>query len=265
LCELGETPALAVGYDASRAGATGFADFEALAERHGFDLVRTPDINDPDLVRRIDRIQPAVVFVIGWSQLVRSRLLDVPTHGCVGIHPTKLPEGRGRAPIPWTILKGLERTASTMFFLTEGVDDGDLIGQVEIDVAVREDAGTLYSKHRAAHVELIRRYYASLLKGTVVGSPQNHTDATVWPRRVPEDGRIDWDQSGEEVDRLVRAVTHPFPGAFTDRGSDRVTIWRSAPGPHLGLSPGRWVRREDGVYVACGHGSLRVLEFEGPA
>ena len=263
VCERGHVPALAVGYDSSRAGASGFADLGPLADRHGFELVRTADVNDPALVDRIEKLEPRFAYVIGWSQLIRRRLLELPGHGCVGIHPTKLPVGRGRAPIPWTILKGLARTASTMFFLTEGVDDGDVIDVVELDVAPREDAGTLYAKHRDAHVELVCRQTARLLEGQAAGSPQDHSKATYWEKRSPEDGRIDWTLPATDVDRLVRAVTRPFPGAFFDGPSGRVTIWRAEPGPELGECPATIVRRDGELCVACGTGSLRVIEADG--
>ena len=255
--------ALVVGYGSSRADAAGFADLNPLAARYGFDLVESDDVNDPGLVERITRLNPALIYVIGWSQIVRKPLLSVPSVGCVGIHPTKLPQGRGRAPIPWTILKGLTHTASTMFFLAEGVDDGDIIGQIEFGVDPREDAATLYAKHLAAHVELVRSFTPALLSGDAVGAPQDHTQATTWPRRTPEDGRIDWTRSAEDTDRLVRAVTRPYPGAFAETADGRVTIWQAEPGPSLNEPPGTWIRGDDDLYVACGAGSLRVLEVEG--
>ncbi|HEV3228203.1 MAG TPA: methionyl-tRNA formyltransferase [Solirubrobacteraceae bacterium] len=267
---MGIAPALAVGYTEDRAGASGYADLGPVCERYGVDLVRAAKVNDDALVARITAIAPAIVWVIGWSQLIRRPLLEVPEHGCVGIHPTDLPDGRGRAPIPWTILKGYARTACTMFFLTEGVDDGDVIGKVHFDVSPREDAGSLYAKHRSAHVDLVRVHARDLLGGRAVRYPQDHARATEWPVRRPEDGRIDWSQPADRVDRLVRAVTRPFPGAFSESANGRVTIWRAevaddlaqapgAPSP----APGTVLADAGGVVVACGSGSLRVLEADG--
>jgi len=260
LCEQGLPPALAVGYDASRAQASGYRDLGDLAERHGFPLVRTADVNDPELVERIERLRPKLLYVLGWSQLVKPRLLAIPEHGSAGMHPTKLPEGRGRAPIPWTILKGLTETACTLFLLAEGVDDGPIVGQVPVNVDAREDAGTLYAKHRAAHVALVREHTAALLAGTAPVAEQDHAAATYWERRRPEDGRIDWTASAAAVDRLVRAVTRPFPGAFTDDGA---VIWRAEPAAGADLPPGARFERDGMPHVACGEGALRVIEAEG--
>jgi methionyl-tRNA formyltransferase len=264
LCEMGLPPLLAVGYDASRADATGFRDLGPLAERHGFPLVRTADVNDPALVDRIAALAPRLGLVIGWSQLIRPTLLGIPARGCAGIHPTLLPEGRGRAPIPWTILKDLRRTGCTLFALTEGVDDGPIVGQVELAVDPREDAGTLYAKHRAAHVALVREHVPPLLDGTAGAVEQDHAAATVWERRRPEDGRIDWSAPAADVDRLVRAVTRPFPGAFFERAGARRVIWRAEPGPDVDAAPGTVLEDARGHLIACGRGSLRVLEADGP-
>jgi methionyl-tRNA formyltransferase len=263
LCAAGLPPALALAYDESRSQASGYRDFGPLAERFGFDLERVRDVNDEALVERIEALQPQLIHVIGWSQLIRRRLLDVPASGCVGIHPTRLPEGRGRAPIPWTIIRGLDSTACTMFVLTEGVDDGPIVGQVEVPLDPREDAGTLYEKHRAAHSKLVLDHTPDLLAGRAATVEQDDSAATYWEKRDPEDGRIDWSAPAEEIDRLVRAVTRPFPGAFFDRGDQRVVVWRAEPAPAIDAAPGSLVRDGAGVLVACGSGALRVLEADG--
>jgi methionyl-tRNA formyltransferase len=258
LCAQDLAPVLVVGYGPARQAATGVADMEAVAREQGIEYVGADDINAPGLIAGIEALDPAVMFVIGWSQLVRRKLLDIPARGSVGIHPTALPEGRGRAPIPWTIIKGLRRTASTMFYLTEGVDDGDVIGSVDIDVDPHEDAGTLYAKHRDAHVTLMHRHARDVLHGTAPRTPQDHDRATTWERRRPEDGRIDPSRPVSEVGRLVRAVTRPFPGAFLELEGERLLVWRAEPAQGSGAPPGVL----DGDLLSCADGALRLLEVE---
>lgn len=263
LCELGLLPSLAVGYDGTRVNASGYRDLRPLAERYGFQLETTGQINDVGLVRRIAALDPSVIFVIGWSQLIKRDLLDCPRHGCVGIHPTDLPQGRGRAPIPWTIIKGLDRTASTMFFLTEGVDDGDVVGRVPVVVDPRETAATLYAKHRAAHVALVQRHAADLMAGTASREPQDHDRATYWETRRPEDGRIDPGMPVMAVDRLVRAVSRPFPGAFIEnRDGTRLLVWSAEPTDSPGLALGAIRESARGSVLQCSDGGLLLLETE---
>lgn len=263
LCRDELVPELVVTYDETWSAASGFVDFGPLANEYGFPLLRVEDVNRSDVVDRIASVVPALIFIIGWSQLVRRPLLELPYHGTVGIHPTRLPEGRGRAPIPWTILKGLKSTACTLFFLTEGVDDGPVIDQVEVPIGSRETASTLYAKQRDAHVQLVHRNAAPLLAGEAVATPQDESKATFWTRRRPEDGRIDWSAPADQVERLIRAVTHPFPGAFADGPDGRVTFWAAEVTDSTGDEPGtaRFVGRTP--FIACGQGAIRVIEYEG--
>lgn len=262
-CETGAPPSVVVGYDESRSGAAGYVDLEPLCSTVGAPLLRTRDVNDASVIDALRHAAPDIIFVIGWSQLVHVEILGIPRFGCVGIHPTPLPVGRGRAPIPWTILRGCRRTASTMFFLTPGVDDGDIVGQLPFDVDEREDAGTLYAKHRAAHESLIREHLSTLLSGTALRQAQDESKATYWEARQPSDGRIPPQASVEQADRLVRAVTRPFPGAFVTRtDGSRLTIWRARPTEAVLASPGTLVESEDGLVLSCTDGGLLVLEAE---
>jgi methionyl-tRNA formyltransferase len=262
LHSVGFPPELVIGYPEEMNAASGYVDVASFAERQGIPALRSTKLNHPEIAAQIAAVAPAIIWVVGWSRLIDPSLLTLPEHGCVGIHPTSLPEGRGRAPIPWTILKGLQHTASTMFFLTEGIDEGDIIGKSAFALDAREDAATLYAKHRAAHVELMKTHAGALLSGDAPRVPQDHRQATVWPRRRPEEGRIDWTQDAATVDLLVRAVTRPFPGAWSE-AEGLVHIWRGEPASSLEASPGTIVRSEGSLMVACGTGSLRVLEADG--
>src|SRR5690606_155268 len=125
-----------------------------------------------------------------------------------------LPQGRGRAAIPWAILKGLNETGVTMFKLDEGVDTGDIIGQGVIILNHNITATELYKKVDDMHISLISSYWNDIVNNKITLIKQNDQDATEWPGRKPEDGEILNSMTMEEADRLVRAVTHPYPGAF---------------------------------------------------
>ena len=165
------------------------------------------------------------MFIIGWSQIAKKELLYAPKKGCIGMHPTLLPEGRGRASIPWAILKELDKTGVTMFRLDEGVDTGDILGQVEIMLDQAVDATELYNRVINAHICLIEEYWEDLVNNTITLMPQDNSKATEWPGRNPKDGRLKPEMTVKEAERLVRAVTHPYPGAFYISGSKKITIW----------------------------------------
>jgi methionyl-tRNA formyltransferase len=164
-------------------------------------------------------------MIIGWSQIARRPLLDAPRLGVIGVHPTLLPVGRGRAAIPWAILKGITHTGVTMFRLDEGVDTGDIIAQEILPIAPTETATTLYERVRVAHEVLIANVWPNLMAGKVSLTPQRAEDASEWPARTPEDGRFTSQNDCLSADYLVRATTHPYPGAFFDDEDTRWRIW----------------------------------------
>lgn len=264
LADDGVPIALAVGYPASLSERAGYVSMKPTAEKYDVRLLETEDINAPEVAGAIREAGGKLLLVTGWSQLLKKPLLELCERGAVGMHPTRLPEGRGRAPIPWTLIKGLAKSAVTLFHLTEGVDDGDIVGQIEFEVSREDDAASLYEKICDVYVQLVREHVPGLLAGSAPRAPQEHSQATYWPRRRPEDGLIDWSKSAREIYNWVRGLTHPYPGAFTSLEGERVHIWRarsqeSGDGP--GGRPGEVVgSNAQGALVACGDGALLRLE-----
>ncbi len=196
-----------------------------FSRRHGIELVKFGNMNRPKAVEAIKAADLDWLFIIGWSQIAQPPVLRSLKRGAIGIHPTLLPVGRGRAAIPWAILKGLRETGVTLFQLDEGVDTGPILGQVRIPLHPRETATTLYEKVNEAHKTLIADIWDDLAGNRLQPIAQDESKATFWPGRKPEDGRISPDTETAYVERLVRAVTRPYPGAFFDNGGRRLRIW----------------------------------------
>lgn len=201
---------------------------DGFCAQHGIPLRKVRNVNDPDALAMIRGADLDWLFIVGWSQIARAEVLSATRRGALGMHPTLLPEGRGRAAVPWAILKGLERTGVTLFKLDEGVDTGPIAAQVVVPIEARETATTLYAKVSAAHRSLIEQAWPSLVADVLRLAPQDESRATVWPGRTPEDGRVTADLSPAMADRLVRAVTRPYPGAFVDAKAARLRIWCAA-------------------------------------
>jgi len=232
-------------------------------------------VNAPEVVEKIRQADPAALLVVAWSQLLRAELLSIPRHGSFGMHPTALPLGRGRAPIPWTLIKGLDRSGVTLFQLTLSPDAGPIVAQEQFDVDLHDDATTLYAKVRGLYVKVLLENVDAIVSGTAAERPQQG-EATAWPRRDPEDGLIDWSRPGRELYDWIRALTHPYPGAFTALPDGRrLVVWKAdlvelagassaAPGTVLGAlrSTGH---RDGGVTVAAGSDAvvLRQVELDG--
>lgn len=198
-----------------------------ICRQHNTPLLKVRHINDETAVAAIAQYQLDWLFIIGWSQIASSAVLRAPSRGVLGIHPTLLPVGRGRAAIPWAILKRLPETGVTLFQLAEGIDTGPIVAQRRISLPADADAGWLYARVNSAHVELIREVMPKLSADALVPTPQDETQATIWPGRKPEDGLIDLNGSVCDAACLVRALTRPYPGAFTYVDGRKITVWEA--------------------------------------
>lgn len=217
---------------------------DGFCGERGIPLAKVGNVNDPEAVAAIRDADLDWLFIIGWSQIARNAVLAAPRRGVLGMHPTLLPEGRGRAAIPWTILKDLRETGVTLFQLDQGVDTGPILAQEVVSIAPRETAESLYGRVDQAHRTLIRRVWNDLAEDRLTPKPQDPSAGSVWPGRKPEDGRLDLAMTWAEADCLIRAVTRPYPGAFLDSDGKRLRVWAAEPGrgldgrPHLRFSDG---------------------------
>ena len=203
---------------------------DQISHDNDIELLKINHINDDAVVTILKEREIDWLFIIGWSQIANSSILNAVNLGIIGAHPTLLPEGRGRASIPWAIIKGLQQTGVTFFKMDEGVDAGKILAQQVISVDERETATTLYEKVNDTHVELFLNTLPQLESGNYSLRVQDESMATYWEGRTPSDGEIKPDMTMEEIDRLVRATTHPYPGAFYfDKNGNKVIVWEGLP------------------------------------
>jgi len=188
-------------------------------------LLKVRHIDDGEAAAAVRAHAIDWLFIVGWSQIAGAAVLTAPKRGALGMHPTLLPEGRGRAAIPWAILKGLPRTGVTLFKLDGGVDTGPIVAQQVVPMAVDQTATDLYRKVGDAHRALIAGTWSALQADRLELRPQDGSLATIWPGRTPADGEILPSMSVDEVDRLVRATTRPYPGAFHRTAAGAYTVW----------------------------------------
>ena len=248
--------------DPDRSGQCAFDD---VARRLDADLVETTDVNSDATLAAVRALDPQLIFVVGWSHLVRDPFIALAHEGVFGMHPTLLPRHRGRAPIPWAILSGLARTGVTLFEIVDAkADSGSIVGQTTVDISPDDTATTLFEKLAEAHVELIREYVPRLLERRAPRLPQDARRASSWPRRTPADGIIDWETRAPYLYDWVRAQTRPYPGAFTFLGDEKVVVWQARPVDLDEEAPAGTIvaERPEGHVVACGEGGLLLEEVE---
>jgi len=217
-------------------------------------LHKSSHINNDDCIEAIKAHSIDWLFIIGWSQIANMELLNSPSRGVLGMHPTLLPVGRGRAAIPWAILKGVEKTGVTLFKLDEGVDTGPVLGQKEIGLDENSDASWLYQEVDNAHIALMKDLIPKIMNDQIELLVQDESQASIWEGRKPEDGLINLNGSAFEANRLVRAVTHPYPGAFLIRDGKKVIVWKSRIHGLKDVNIGTHIKFKDGL--------LEIIEYQ---
>ncbi len=198
-----------------------------FCNKHSIPLYKVSHINDSEVITILEKYSIDWLFIIGWSQVANKFILQTPKLGALGMHPTLLPKGRGRASIPWAIIKGYKQTGVSLFKLDEGVDTGPLIDQSIIEIEPKEDAYSLYQKVLISHQDLIKRFIKLLKLNNIQLINQDNDLASYWQGRKPEDGEINLKGTVEEAEVLVRATTKPYPGAFFYRENIKFKVWKA--------------------------------------
>ena len=244
---------------------SGYAPIHKTAEEYGIPFCVFRKISAPEHIAELVNLAPDYIFVVGLSQLVDRRILSAAKKGVIGLHPAPLPRFRGRAALVWQVLLDIRESAITLFFIDEGMDSGPILGQEPFLIRKEDYAGDVEASCLEALRRLCRRVLPQLRDNQVQPVPQNEEDATYLLKRIPEDGLIDWSRPIDEIHRLVRAVSHPYPGAFSHYdGKQLVTIWRANIEKncrYVGI-PGQIAEVNDNSFsVVCNDGLLRVTEY----
>jgi UDP-4-amino-4-deoxy-L-arabinose formyltransferase/UDP-glucuronic acid dehydrogenase (UDP-4-keto-hexauronic acid decarboxylating) len=223
------------------------------------------DINHPLWVRRIADLKPDVIFSFYYRHMVRKSILDIPPAGCLNLHGSLLPRYRGRCPINWALVNGEKETGVTLHYMTPKPDDGDIVAQEKIGIGPDDTARTLMDKAVKTAARLLDATLPLIASGRAPRTPQDPALASYFGGRKPDDGEIRWDKTAPEVRNLVRAVTQPYPGAFTFAGDRKCLVWAATEekSPAGSGTPGT-VLSTDPLVVACGKGALRI-DFGQPA
>ena len=219
------------------------------------------NVNNKDMVKTLEICNPDIIVLAGYRQIVKKDIISIPKLGCINIHESFLPKYRGHAPTNWSIINGESETGVTVHFVNEGVDTGDIIVQDKVEIEPNDTIMDVYWKGLRLWPKLLLKALDNIKAG-VQSIPQNHTDATYFGKRYPEDGWIDWTKSNKEIFNLIRALTKPYPNAFTYYNGEKILILEASlseiPPKYLNYFDGKygqiiWKLKNKGVLVLCGN------------
>ncbi len=238
-----------------------FRSVEGLAKSFSIPVHTPVSVNTPDWIARIRSWEPDLIFSFYYRDMINEEILGIPRLGAFNMHGSLLPKYRGRVPINWAILHGEKETGVTLHHMVKRADAGDIVDQEAVPIGSDETAREVFAKCAKAARLVLERQLEALTTGTAPRRKQDESQATYFSGRTPEDGRIDWTQSAEKIYNLIRAVTQPYPGAFTDVGGKRMFIWWAVPLPSGSGAPGEVLSLEP-FRVATGNGVLEIINWE---
>ena len=201
-------------------------DLGPIARQNGIPLLYVSDVNSGETFDWIQDRQADVIFCFGWSRLIASNLLTTTPLGVLGYHPTMLPKNRGRHPIIWALVLGLQKTGSTFFFMNEHVDAGDIVSQSEVEIDYQDDARTLYDKLLSNAKDQLTDLVPQLAAGDYLRQKQDDSQSNLWRKRSIDDGLIDWSLPAESIRNLVRGLTRPYVGAHFLFRDQIIRLWK---------------------------------------
>ena len=238
----------------------------AVAAREKGVAIYTPEkIGTPEWIERIAAMKPDLILSVYYRNMISTKILALAPLGAFNMHGSLLPRYRGRAPINWAVLHGESRIGMTLHRMVKAPDAGAVVDQEGVEISPRDTAEQAFRKVLPCARVVLARQIDRLLAGTAIETPQDEANATYFGGRKPEDGRISWSASSRSIFNLIRAVTDPYPGAFTEVGTSRLMVWwaeadspaaagRSGlPGEVLSVSP---------LVVATGDGALELTRTE---
>lgn len=268
-CVLGLSQAEVVGI-ITKENSSFNADFYSLKEvasEHHISCFIADQHTELEMLQWCKFLSADIIYCFGWSQLLKNDILNSTKLGVVGYHPAKLPKNRGRHPIIWALALGLDRTASTFFFMDEGADSGDILSQVDVKIDSNDDAATLYEKLVHVALDQIEEFTTLLENNDCRRIQQDHMQANYWRRRGKKDGEIDWRMPAEGIYNLVRALTFPYIGAHFQYKGKEIKVWQvqilNERIQYKNLEPGRIIDiHKNSVDIQCGVGVIRLLKYE---
>lgn len=264
LIRMGEDIVFVVTHEDSKDENIWFGNVGELAHRFNIPVLKPVSIDEERFINVISSFQPDVIFSFYFRKIFGKRLLSIPPLGCINLHGSLLPAYRGRAPVNWEIINGVKETGVTFHYMTEEVDAGPIIVQKRLKIEDDDTGLSLTKKIASSGTTLLKKIVGSLHEGNLSSTPQDESKVTYYGKRTPSMGRIDWYWDNGKVYNYVRALTHPFPGAFFMWNNKKCIIWRGerreceskeTPGTIVGIHKGS-------ILLKTGRGCFNISELE---
>jgi len=234
------------------------------ARQAGLPVIQPQRLREPEAMAQLTAWAPEIIVVAAFGQILKSAALELPPHGCINIHASRLPRHRGAAPIPAALLAGDTETGVTIMRMDVGLDTGPILAQRPEAIHPDDTSLTLSERLSRLGANLLLEVLPDYLAGKLPPQPQTESLATYTPQLKKEDGHLDFTQPAADLERRVRAFT-PWPGAFAIWQNQPMKVLRAAIIESLNGEPGEVAQTPQGPAVVCGSGGLLLLEVQPPS
>ncbi len=230
----------------------------------GCPILQPVKVREAESVQAIRALEPDLIVVAAFGQIISKEILDIPKFGCINVHASLLPAYRGAAPIQQAILDGREESGVTIMKMSEGLDTGDMISKIVVPIEKKETGGSLFDKLAKAGAELLIKTIPTIVDGSAVYTPQPEESTTPYAAMLTKAmGKIDWNNTAETIERQCRAM-NPWPCTYTGLDGKNLKIWEChVEKADLEGEAGTILRQDrKGIYVQTGRGILCLDEVQ---
>jgi methionyl-tRNA formyltransferase len=238
---------------------------KVLAERLRLPVLQPLKAREEAFASQLRELNPDLMVVVAYGQILPQSLLDLPPHGCLNVHTSLLPKYRGAAPIQWAIAEGEPETGVTIMKMDAGLDTGPVLATRRTPILATDDSRTLHDRLAQLGADLLAQTIPDYVAGRIVPQPQPLAGGSYAAKIKKEDGRIDWDLPARKIWNRLRAFT-PWPGAFTFLAAEPkpllLKVWKAEVMEQAGPPGVIFSADKTGLVVGCGQGSLRILELQ---
>ena len=261
--DLGEVVAVVTQPDKpkGRGNALAAPPVKELALSRGVPVLQPVKLRTPPFSEELRRFAPDVCVVTAYGRILPRDILDLPAKGCVNVHASLLPRFRGAAPIQWAIAHGDAETGVSLMVMDEGLDTGPVLAMKRLPITPDETSASLHVKLAALGGDVLRESLPAYLRGDLKPVPQPSEGVVLAPIIEKDEGRLDFTKPAVVLERRLRGFT-PWPGAFTTLGGKLLKVHRVRVGGSTGTPGTVLAANVDGIEVACGEGSLVLLELQ---
>lgn len=240
-----------------------FTPVKEIAVARGIPVYQPVRVKEPEFIEELKKMNPEVIVVVAFGQILPKEILDMPKYGCVNVHASLLPKYRGAAPIQWAVIDGEKESGVTTMFMEEGLDTGDMLKKTVVPLDKDETGGSLHDKLATAGANLLIETLKELEEGTAIRTKQDDTLSNYAKMLDKHLGHIDFTKSAEEIERLIRGL-NPWPSAFTGINGKTLKIWAATViNKEAEGSCGEVVEvNQDSILVKTGKGLLQLNEVQ---